>query len=113
MRLRRRADRWAAALTQAALRTAAALLLALLAHVPAHGQAAPGLLKVSVAGRAALENQVSELGQEQGFFRRHNIVLELRYRESSAETLQDVISGAADAGISVATLPTFAAFAKG
>jgi ABC-type nitrate/sulfonate/bicarbonate transport system substrate-binding protein len=94
----------------ALLRGAAALAIAVLAHAAA---SADDLLKVSVGGRAAFENQGAEAGREQGIFKRHGLDLEVRTAQSGDETLAAVVSGAADVGISAGTLATIAAFAKG
>jgi NitT/TauT family transport system substrate-binding protein len=91
-------------------RGAAALAIAVLAHSAA---LADDALKVAVGGRAAFESQVAEVGREQGIFRRHGLDLELRTAQSGGETLAAVTSGAADVGISVGTLATIGAFARG
>jgi NitT/TauT family transport system substrate-binding protein len=81
--------------------------------VLAHPAAAQEQLKVSVAGRGAFDHQISEVGQQQGFFKQHGLTLDLRYSQGGGETLQAVITGAADVGVSVNTLAALAAFAKG
>jgi NitT/TauT family transport system substrate-binding protein len=70
-------------------------------------------LKVSVGGRGAFDNQISEVGQQQGFFKRHGLTLDLRYSQGGGETLQAVITGTADVGVPVGTLAALAAFANG
>ena len=75
--------------------------------------ARPDALKVSVGARGAFDNQVSEVGQQQGFFQKHNLVLDVLYTQGGGETLQTVIAGAVDVGISIGTLGTLGAFAKG
>jgi NitT/TauT family transport system substrate-binding protein len=70
-------------------------------------------LKISVGGRGAFDHQISEVGQQQGFFKQHGLTLDLRYSQGGGETLQAVITGAADVGVSVNTRAALAAFAKG
>jgi len=70
-------------------------------------------LKVAIGQRGAFENSVSEIGQQRGFFKKRNLMLEILYTQGSGETQQAVISGAVDIGIGVGTSGTFSAFAKG
>jgi NitT/TauT family transport system substrate-binding protein len=91
------------------VRAGVALAVVVLAH-PAWAQEQ---LKVSVGGRGGFDHQVSEVGQQQGFFKQRGLTLEVLYSQGGGETLQAVIAGAADVGVSVGTLSTLAAFAKG
>ena len=87
---------------------------ALVAIVLAHsGTWAQEQLKVSVGARGAFDNQVSEVGQQQGFFKQRGLNLEVLYTQGGGETLQTVISGAVDVGISIGTLGVLGAFARG
>jgi len=96
------------------MRGAAALAAAVLAQSAAIQSAwAQDALKISVGARGAFDNQVSEVGQQQGFFKKHGLTLEVLYTQGGGETLQTVISGAVDVGISVGTLGALGAFAKG
>jgi len=70
-------------------------------------------LKVSVGARGAFDNQVSEVGQQQGFFKKRGLTLEVLYTQGGGETLQTVIAGAVDVGISIGTLGALGAYAKG
>jgi NitT/TauT family transport system substrate-binding protein len=70
-------------------------------------------LKISVGGRGAFDHQISEVGQQHGLFKQYGLTLDLRYSQGGGETLQAVITGAADVGVSVNTLAALAAFAKG
>jgi len=70
-------------------------------------------LKVSVGARGAFDNQVSEVGQQQGFFKKYGLTLDVLYTQGGGETLTTVIAGAVDVGISIGTLGTLGAFAKG
>ncbi len=91
-------------------RGATALVAIVLAH---SGTWAQEQLKVSVGARGAFDNQVSEVGQQQGFFKQHGLNLEVLYTQGGGETLQTVISGAVDVGISIGTLGVLGAFARG
>ena len=91
-------------------RSLAAAAALLLAHAAAFAQET---LKVSVAGRGAFENQVSEVGQQQGFFKKHGLTLEVLYTKGSGETRAAVTTGAGDVGVSIGTLGALGAFGKG
>jgi NitT/TauT family transport system substrate-binding protein len=100
------------------LRAAAALAVLALVHSAAAAQevkqeAQLDKLKVSVGARGAFDNQVSEVGQQQGIFKKHGLDLEVLYTQGGGETLTTVIAGAVDVGISVGTLGVIGAFAKG
>jgi NitT/TauT family transport system substrate-binding protein len=87
---------------------AAAGLLALLA--PA---AAEDTLKVAIPSRGTWESAAPDLGQQAGIFKKHGIVLELRYTESSNETEAAVVSGSADIGLGVEAYSALRAFSRG
>ncbi|HEY7386851.1 MAG TPA: ABC transporter substrate-binding protein [Beijerinckiaceae bacterium] len=91
--------------------------LAVVAAVAAllHGAAASAQdkLKVAIGQRGTLENSITELGQDAGFFKKHGLVLEILYTQGGGETQQAVISGSVDIGIGVGTHGVFGAFAKG
>jgi ABC-type nitrate/sulfonate/bicarbonate transport system substrate-binding protein len=70
-------------------------------------------LKISVGARGAFDNQVSEVGQQQGFFKKRGLELEVLYTQGGGETLTTVIAGAVDVGISIGTLGALGAYAKG
>jgi len=95
------------------MRALGRIVTALAALALAHAASAQEQLKVSVGGRGAFDNQISEVGQQQGLFKQHGLILDVRYSQGSGETLQTVIAGMADVGVSVGTLATLAAFAKG
>ncbi len=59
-----------------------------------------------------LEQSVSELGQNKGFFKKHGLTLELLYTQGSAETLQSVISNSVDIGIGLGTHASSARFSR-
>jgi NitT/TauT family transport system substrate-binding protein len=74
--------------------------------------AAEDLLKIAIGQRGGWEQGVSEIGQNQGFFKRHGLVLEVLYTQGSAETLQSVISNSIDVGIGLGTHAILGAFTK-
>jgi NitT/TauT family transport system substrate-binding protein len=53
------------------------------------------------------------LGQQAGIFKKHGLILENFGTQGAGETLQTVISGAADLGIGIGTVGVMRAFAKG
>jgi NitT/TauT family transport system substrate-binding protein len=73
---------------------------------------ADDVLKISVGARGAFDNQVSEVGQQQGFFKKRGLELEVLYTQGGGETLTTVIAGAVDVGISIGTLGALGAYAK-
>jgi NitT/TauT family transport system substrate-binding protein len=89
---------------------AAALLAAAFA---CGSSAAEETLKVAIGQRGGWEQCVSELGQNRGFFKQQDLVLEVLYTQGSAETLQSVISNSIDIGIGTGTHAVLGAFVKG
>lgn len=53
------------------------------------------------------------MGQEQGFFKKRGLKLDVLYTQGGGESLQAVISGSVDIGISIGTLGALGAYAKG
>ena len=86
-----------------------AALLCLLA-APA---CAADLLKIASPQRGSWEGAIPELGKQEGIFARHGLDLDILYTAGGGETLQAVISGAVDIGLSAGTLGVMGAFAKG
>jgi NitT/TauT family transport system substrate-binding protein len=70
-------------------------------------------LKIASPQRGSWESAISHLGQQQGFFRKHGLDLEILYTAGGGETLQVVISGAVDLGLSAGTLGVLGAYSKG
>jgi NitT/TauT family transport system substrate-binding protein len=87
----------------------AALWFGLLLATPA---AASDLLKIASPQRGSWEGAIPELGKGQGMFEKHGLDLDIFYTAGGGETLQAVISGAADVGLSAGTLGVMGAFAK-
>jgi NitT/TauT family transport system substrate-binding protein len=74
---------------------------------------AQDVVTLAIGQKGAFENNVAPLGQDKGFFKKHGIELKIFYTQGSGETIQAVISGSADIGVSAGTLGTVGAFAKG
>jgi NitT/TauT family transport system substrate-binding protein len=70
-------------------------------------------LKLAIGQRGNWETAVSEIGQRAGIFKKHGLDLELLYTAGAGETLQTIVSGAADIGVGVGTSGAMAQFAKG
>jgi NitT/TauT family transport system substrate-binding protein len=89
-------------------RHVAAVILALLAS-PAM---AADLLKIASPQRGSWEGAIPELGRQQGIFQKHGLDLDILYTAGGGETLQAVISGAVDIGLSAGTTGVMGAFSK-
>jgi NitT/TauT family transport system substrate-binding protein len=70
-------------------------------------------LKIASPQRGSWEGAIPELGKEAGIFRKHGLDLEILYTQGGGETLQIVVAGAVDIGLSAGTLGTLGAYAKG
>jgi NitT/TauT family transport system substrate-binding protein len=70
-------------------------------------------LKVASPQRGSWEGAIPELGKQKGIFQKHGLDLDILYTQGGGETLQVVISGAVDIGLSAGTLGVFGAYAKG
>jgi NitT/TauT family transport system substrate-binding protein len=75
--------------------------------------AAQDALKIAVGQRGGWEQCVSELGQNAGIFKKHELTLDVLYTQGSGETLQSVISASVDVGIGVGSHALLGAYAKG
>lgn len=69
-------------------------------------------LKVAIGQINNWDNQVPQIGQRAGIFRKHGIILETVATQGAGETLQAVISGV-DIGIGVGTVGAMRAYSKG
>jgi ABC-type nitrate/sulfonate/bicarbonate transport system substrate-binding protein len=74
--------------------------------------AAADLLKIASPQRGSWEGAIPELGKQQGIFAKHGLDLDILYTAGGGETLQAVISGAVDIGLSAGTLGVMGAFSK-
>lgn len=80
-----------------------------LAAVPAMAET----LKVASPNRGSWEGALPELGKQAGIFQKHGIDLDIIYTSGGGETLQTVVSGAVDVGLSAGTVGVMGAYAKG
>ena len=88
------------------------VLAAALASLVIAGDAGAETLKIASPIRGSWEGAIPELGQQQGIFRKHGLDLDILYTQGGGETLQVVISGAVDIGLSAGTAGVFGAYAK-
>jgi ABC-type nitrate/sulfonate/bicarbonate transport system substrate-binding protein len=71
---------------------------------------AEDVLKIAGAQHGVWESAAPELGQQAGIFKKHGIVLDLRYHEDVKEIISDVRSGEADIGLAVGTMSAIQAY---
>src|SRR5215469_12059770 len=71
------------------------------------------ILKVAVGAPNNWDSGLPDVGQRAGIFKKHGLILDILYTNGGGETMQAVISGSADLGISAGTGGVFGAFAKG
>jgi NitT/TauT family transport system substrate-binding protein len=71
------------------------------------------ILKVAVGAPNNWDSGLPDVGQRAGIFKKYGLILDIFYTNGGGETLQAVISGSADLGISAGTGGVFGAFAKG
>lgn len=70
-------------------------------------------LKVAIGQRGNWDTAVSEIGQQGGIFKKHDLNLLILYTQGGGETQQAVLSNSVDVGVAAGTLGVFGAFAKG
>ncbi len=70
-------------------------------------------LKIAIGQINNWENQAPTLGDEAGFFKKHNLKIEAFGTQGAGETIQAVISGSADLGAGVGVAGVMRAFQKG
>jgi ABC-type nitrate/sulfonate/bicarbonate transport system substrate-binding protein len=70
-------------------------------------------LKVASPIRGSWEGAIPELGRQAGIFRKHGLDLEILYTQGGGETLQVVVSGSVDVGLSAGVLGSLGAYGKG
>ncbi len=92
---------------------AAALGVAVPLALGVSAASAQDTLKVVIGQINNWENQAPTLGQDAGIFKKHNLVLENTGTQGAGETIQAVISGAADLGAGVGAAGVMRAYAKG
>lgn len=90
--------------------------LAAMAALLATGAPALALdrLKVAIGGvRGVGESFPADLGKEAGFYARHGIEIETFNTDSTGDTIQALVSGAADLGVAVGFTGVMGPFSKG
>src|SRR5436190_20453349 len=90
-----------------------ASLLLLIALTMAPQASAQDRLKIAVGGRGIGETFVTEIGDNAGLFRKHNLALDIFYTDGGGETQQAVISNSAQIGVASGFLGAIGVFAKG
>jgi len=96
------------------MRKIAASLLALASIVGlANAAAAADAFRVASPNRGSWEGAIPELGKQAGIFQKHGLDLDIIYTSGGGETMQVVIAGAVDVGLSAGLAGTFGAFSKG
>jgi NitT/TauT family transport system substrate-binding protein len=91
------------------IRFAALTLLTLLPYVPAQADT----IRIVAAQRGNWETSIPELGRDAGIFAKHNVEPEITYTRGTGETLQVVVAGSADLGLSVGILGAMGAYNRG
>lgn len=79
----------------------------------ASGTSAQETLKLTVGQKGAWDTSVSDVGNRAGIFKKHGLILDIVYTQGSGETLQPVLAGSVDIGVSVGTMGAISAYAKG
>jgi NitT/TauT family transport system substrate-binding protein len=70
-------------------------------------------LKIASPIRGSWEGAIPELGKQAGIFQKHGLDLDILYTQGGGETLQAVISGSVDIGLSAGALGALGAYSKG
>ncbi len=70
-------------------------------------------LKIASPQRGSWEGAIPELGKQEGIFQKHGVDLDILYTSGGGETLQVVVSGAVDVGLSAGMAGSLGAFSKG
>src|SRR5262249_56690488 len=70
-------------------------------------------LKLAIGQRGIWHGAPADLGMRGGIFPKHGLELEILYTDGAGQTMQAVIAGSADIGVSVGTLGVLGAYAKG
>ena len=89
-----------------------ALLAAIVSCAMPHGLAAEAL-KIASPIRGSWEGAIPELGKQAGLFRKYDLDLDILYTQGGGETLQVVMSGSVDIGLSAGVLGSLGAYGKG
>jgi len=94
------------------IRGLSALLAVIVSCAMPHGLAAE-TLKIASPIRGSWEGAIPELGKQAGIFRKYGLDLDILYTQGGGETLQVVMSGAVDIGLSAGALGSLGAYGKG
>ena len=94
------------------IRGLSAVLAVIVSCVMPHGLAAE-TLKIASPIRGSWEGAIPELGQQAGIFRKYGLDLDILYTQGGGETLQVVMSGSVDIGLSAGALGSLGAYGKG
>jgi len=74
---------------------------------------ADDVLKLAIGQRGLWDSSIAEAGQKTGIFKKYGLDVQVFYTSSGGETLQVVISGSSDIGVSAGTLGVLGAYSKG
>jgi NitT/TauT family transport system substrate-binding protein len=77
---------------------------------PANAQ---DIVTVAIGGQGSLESSPAEIGEAQGFFRKHGVKAVATYTAGSGESMQALIGGAFDVAAGIGTASAMGAYAKG
>jgi NitT/TauT family transport system substrate-binding protein len=94
------------------IRGLSALLAVIVSCAMPHGLAAE-TLKIASPIRGSWEGAIPELGKQAGIFRKYGLDLDILYTQGGGETLQVVMSGSVDIGLSAGALGSLGAYGKG
>src|SRR5499433_1306944 len=98
--------------TGMSIRGLSALLAVIVSCAMPHGLAAE-TLKIASPIRGSWEGAIPELGKQAGIFRKYGLDLDILYTQGGGETLQVVMSGSVDIGLSAGALGSLGAYGKG
>jgi ABC-type nitrate/sulfonate/bicarbonate transport system substrate-binding protein len=94
------------------IRGLSALLAVIVSCAMPRGLAAE-TLKIASPIRGSWEGAIPELGKQAGIFRKYGLDLDILYTQGGGETLQVVMSGSVDIGLSAGALGSLGAYGKG
>jgi NitT/TauT family transport system substrate-binding protein len=88
---------------------ALASLLTLLSQATSQAEG----IRIVAAQRGNWETSIPELGRDAGIFAKYNVEPEITYTQGTGETLQVVVAGSADLGLSIGILGAMGAYNRG
>src|SRR5215813_5509258 len=91
----------------------AAAALALTTLLATTASQAADKLKLAIGQRGIWHGAPADLGMRAGIFPKHGLELDILYTDGAGQTMQAVIAGSADIGVSVGTFGVLGAYAKG